>query len=132
MSISNFDIDKFLSKEKKYQGTVIRQDITKDHKTCIINLGDRDTNGTHWVCMYGGNEYFDSFGLPPPEEVAKVMNRPAIYNSSRFQMSASKLCGFYCMYYIMERNTGVSARDIVYKFEQHADNFNEEIILNYF
>ena len=38
------------------------------HSPCIINLDDFGSLGTHWVYCWKGKdmEYFDSFGMPPP------------------------------------------------------------------
>ena len=43
------------------------------HLPCIINLDDNKGLGTHWVACYPSKDfkilyYFDSFGMPYPEE----------------------------------------------------------------
>jgi len=42
-------------------------------------------SGTHWVCKSKNVEYFDSFGLIPPNQVVKYMkttNKNIIYNKN--------------------------------------------------
>jgi hypothetical protein len=66
----------------------------------IINLQDHDKgNGSHWVCYrYGENEceYFDSFGMPPPNEILNVTgNKKLLYNTKQIQDYYSSACGYF-------------------------------------
>lgn len=41
----------------------------------ILNMGNRNIGGTHWVATYQ-DKYFDSFGLPPPPRLAHLQWTP--------------------------------------------------------
>ena len=55
--------------------------MPKKHSPCIINLDDLGNQGTHWVCCFpsltiaNSLNYFDSFGMPYPEEYAKRVEK---------------------------------------------------------
>lgn len=70
----------------------------------ILNLGDLDSNGTHWTCyikMHNGRKlYFDSFGnAPPPIELVKYLGeRDLLYNDMRVQeFEDPPICGHLCL-----------------------------------
>lgn len=65
--LCNFDMTKLMSKNKKKLGIV-------------FNLDPHYMSGSHWTALYtdfttGGIYYFDSYGVPPPNEVQILMNR---------------------------------------------------------
>ena len=65
-----------------YAKDEIKTGMIKPNYFYIINLDDYNSpqNGTHWTAFYYHNkkiEYFDSYGLPPPELISK--NYPYIY-----------------------------------------------------
>ena len=110
--LTNLKIDKIMTKYGNYRGTFSKDMLPKTMKkneTTVVNLEDYFAgDGTHWVCIYNDEksdkvEYFDSFGLVPPNEVIKYMkttNKNIIYNDSHIQNMNSILCGYYCIYYI--------------------------------
>jgi len=68
--LSNIDLRKWCSYLRIPIKGIFSRDETKPlhHSSCIINLDDFGSLGTHWVCCWqtnGNYEYFDSFGLPP-------------------------------------------------------------------
>ena len=77
--------------------------------------------GTHWVAYYNDPKYrtvefFDSFGLPPAQEIESYLassNKVIEYNASQIQDKNSVLCGHFCIYYIKERNKGKSPAEII-------------------
>ena len=128
--------------------------IPKKHSPCIINLDDLGNQGTHWVCCFpsltfansakpflapkaqGSLNYFDSFGMPYPEEYAKRAkkdNLQIIYNTSQYQELTSVLCGYYCLFVLhraMVFNENYS--DILKVFNENNQKYNENFIKNYF
>ena len=123
--LTNLEIDKIMKKCKNYRGTFSKDmlpNIMNKHESCIVNLQDYFAgSGTHWVCVYNSDnvEYFDSFGLVPPNEVVKYMrtaNKNIVYNDAQLQNINSILCGYYCLYYIMQRNNGRAANEVLLDF----------------
>ena len=127
--------------------------MPKKHSPCIINLDDLGNQGTHWVCCFpslttacfansakpcleGSLNYFDSFGMPYPEEYAKRAkkdNLQIIYNTSQYQELTSVLCGYYCLFVLhraMFFNENYS--DILKVFNENNQKYNENFIKNYF
>ena len=79
-------------------------------------------------------EYFDSFGLVPPNEVIKYMkttNKNIIYNDSQIQNMNSILCGYYCIYYIEKQNEGQTADEVLLDFHDKPTEFNEKFMKFY-
>jgi hypothetical protein len=83
---------------------------------CVFNLDPSDKSGSHWIAcaillkpVRGGSiYYFDSYGTPPPPQIARFMrsfilqDRQLVlkYNGRRFQYGGSE-CGMYSMYFII-------------------------------
>jgi hypothetical protein len=90
--------------------------------------------GTHWVAMKNDKNkllYFDSFGLPPPEEI-KQFNKKIVWNTSQLQHTASSKCGFYCIYFINELAKGKELYDVIYNLDQFTQHKNEKMMEKYF
>ena len=113
----------------------------RNNEVGIINLDDYIGSGTHWVAYRNGNkyaEYFDSFGLPMPKEVGKYLatsGKPLIYSSDEIQDRDSVLCGYWCLYYLLERQKGKSILETIHNTNFHlntTDSDNHEFIINYF
>lgn len=70
-------------------------DPSYDNQGCIVNLGNPSyLGGSHWVCTYK-DQYFDSFGLPPP---LGVKNK--IYSEIQIQKPDAGKCGLYACLFI--------------------------------
>lgn len=126
-----------------FRGVMMREDLPEkigENESGIINLDDSDGKGTHWVCYYNSQdspyvEYFDSYGLPPPKEVEtylRTSGKKICSNSSQLQMFGSEACGFFCCYYILERNNGKSQYKTVYSLDQMPTFENEQAMKDYF
>ena len=96
--------------------------------------------GTHWVCYRNIGrfcEYFDSFGLKMPSDVNRYMttseNKP-VYSTDEIQERDSVLCGYWCLYYLLERQKGRSILDTIHncKFDISDTSVNHRFIINYF
>lgn len=83
----------------------------------VINLDDHDEPGSHWVVAWRSNdkvEYMDPFGLPPfDERCLAFLGSNLFYNSVKLQLLLSSACGFYCVYFIIKRASGLAANSIV-------------------
>jgi len=113
----------------------------KENESTIVNLQDYyfAGEGTHWVCLYNDMqsvdiEYFDSFGLVLPNEILRYMkttSKNIIYNDIQILMSDSIFCGYYCLYFITERNKGRKAKEILLDFHKQPTEFNETFMKLY-
>ena len=108
---------------------------------CIINLDDRQSQGTHWVACAPSHEnrkilwYFDSFGMYYPKEYenrAKKDGMKVIYNTVPYQHIKSVLCGYYCIYFLHRWSLGEDYYDILQRFSINDANYNERFIEKYF
>jgi hypothetical protein len=110
------------------------------NESVVINLENYFAgNGTHWVGVYNSPnsdviEYFDSFGLYPPDTILTYMKTSnkdgCIYNSSEIQDMESIMCGYYVCYYLKQRYLGVCPIDILLQFDQTPTVKNEKLIRN--
>ena len=96
--------------------------------------------GTHWVAYRNGNEcaeYFDSFGLKMPFEITNYLNtsRKQIQErDSEIQERDSVLCGYWCLYYLLERQKGTSILRVIHnaKFDVNDQSVNDRFIIEHF
>ena len=86
-------------------------------KECgILNLDDTSGLGTHWVAWYkNGTEknYFDSYGLQPPNELIDYLHSPILYNTERVQPYDQVFCGHLCLYVLKQLGGGQHLQDII-------------------
>ena len=103
-------------------------------------LGVARGPGTHWVSYRNidGNfcEYFDSFGLSMPKEVRKYLStskKRIIYSSDEIQGRSSVLCGYWCLYYLLERQRGRSVVGVLHTdFNPNNQHENRDFLVWYF
>ena len=78
-------------------------------------------------------EYFDPFGLIMPNEAAEYFNTPGkhtAYSIDELQNRSTVLCGYWCLYYLYERQQGTGILDVIHN--PHFDNDNSDFIKAYF
>ena len=123
---------------KHFRGIYSRDGLPKKiRKECgIINLDDMTGPGTHWVCFRNIDnvvEYFDPFGLIMPNEALVYFNtsgKRIVYSMDEIQNRNTVLCGYWCLYYLFERQRGNSILDVIHN--PHFDNDNSDFIKTYF
>lgn len=92
----------------------------------VFNLDPHYKGGSHWVSLVinpKGVYYFDSYGLPPPEQIARFMRSFRLQNPElelancgrRFQYGNSE-CGMYSLYFVIQMIRGYSFK----KFCKHS------------
>jgi hypothetical protein len=111
-ALSNIEIDRIFSGEKRYLGTfaknVIPKNLAAKEGALIINMNNNDQGGSHWTLIMQNKKntiYFDSFGVVPSVEVLahmKLRNKPMYYVDRQLQDLTSSSCGWFCMYFIDE------------------------------
>ena len=128
---------------ERLRGIYSRDQLPKKiRKECgIINLDDIQGPGTHWVCYRNLDsvlgkpvvEYFDPFGLIMPNEALKYFNtsgKRIVYSIHEIQNHNTVLCGYWCLYYLLERQRGNSILDVIHN--PHFDDDNSDFIKAYF
>lgn len=134
-ALSNFDIEAVMNGSKNWQGVHMRDQIPRITGSAIINLDDSANAGTHWTAIYQTPReiyYFDSFGLPPPEEVLVLKgNKRLFYSTNGIQMWNSVACGYYCIMMIKQLNGGKTFYDFLYQFDQTPTPQNEILVTNF-
>ena len=138
--LSNIDISQKLKYIPHFRGVYTRDILPKrilKLECGVINTDTINGNGKHWVCYYNDPkskyiEFLDSFGLSPSKEILNYLEtsgKDILYNSSQLQANNSIKCGYYCVYFIKERNKGKSMYDILYSFNQEPTNYNETKVM---
>ena len=77
----------------------------------VCNTDDDDEPGEHWIALYldadGRGYYFCSYGLPPRQAAFRTFMKEHCsewtHNSMRLQSSLPKVCGQYCVAYLLLR-----------------------------
>lgn len=141
---SNYDLMKLMKNVKSFKGVFMKDTLpktmSKRKSSGIINLDIDKNEGTHWVCYYNDPknqyvEYFDSFGLAPPNEIISFLRKAGKQgiqlNTSQLQNLKSSLCGQFCVYYIKEREKGNAPYDVLYQLAQKPVYENESFIKKY-
>ena len=143
--MSNLDLLNWVKKLgiKHFRGIYSKDvlpDRIKRNEVGIINLDSQIGPGTHWVVYRNnknGSEYFDSFGLIMPNEVMKylmISGKQIFYSGDEIQERDSVLCGYWCLYYLLERQKGVPILNVIHntKFDINNQTVNHHFIIDYF
>ena len=107
-----------------FRGVFMRDSLaslsSRENECGIINLDDSFGGGTHWVAYKFFSSsvkacfYFDSLGLPPPQEFIRYSSGIEInYNISEIQPRDSVICGHLCLYVLTYLEKGYSFLDII-------------------
>ena len=89
----------------------------------VINTDEQDKPGEHWLAVYN-KEYFDSFGFPPQDKRAiDFLETNVMYNCVSLQPLLSNSCGFYCVYYLLQRARGESMEEIIHTLSKMDSHF---------
>jgi len=119
--LSNFQLNDAAKKLKinNFRGTFVRDELPSKarlYECGILNTGDSDTNGYHWICWYKAGKTklnFDSYGLPPPVELVNYLKNPVYYNSERLQYGDTVFCGHLCLYVLKKLGDGYDFQAIM-------------------
>ena len=140
--LSNFDLEKWIDDLGiRYFRSIYSRDRLPDYirkKECgIINLDSIEGQGTYWVCYRNIDkevvEYFDPFGLIMPHEIHHYLStsgKKVIYSQDEIQNRETVLCGYWCLYYLIERQKGKSILDVIH--HEDFDHDNSDFIRDYF
>ena len=124
------------------------ESLPHNHKQVlfIYNLEPSYMSGSHWVATYVKNgvrfangkpiiNYFDSFGMPPFQEIvdhARKKNLTLLHHNNQIQNINTTTCGYFCLYFLNEMSKGRSYYDLLKVFDIHDTINNEKFIELYF
>ena len=140
--MSNYDLLNWCKYLNIPINNVLSRDESSPHNHMqalfIYNLEPSYMSGSHWVATYVKNgiiNYFDSFGMPPFQEIvnhAKRKNTTLLHQSDQIQNLLTTTCGYFCLYFLNEMSKGRSYYDLLKVFNSHNTMENEKYIENYF
>lgn len=140
--LSNFDIMEMMKPYKNFIGVFSRDntEYLKKNQSLILNLGDHNSEGTHWVALYKNKDgskvfYFDSYGFPPVQEIVDIYKKhknKIVYSSNKIQKDNSIMCGYYAMMFIREMYKDKNMYDFIYNFDITSTDNNENLVKKYF
>ncbi len=95
----------------------------------VLNTDPHYKKGEHWVAVYIDKSrvryYFDSYGLPPMKnecvDFLKRHCRRWVYNDVRLQDEGSKVCGQFCLYFLIHMSYGWTMDDIIDSLKNNDD-----------
>jgi hypothetical protein len=75
----------------------------------ILMTPSPDIMNGHWVAVYNDAKgkksyYFDSYGMPPPEEVLHSLPYECHYNENQIQALNASHCGMFCLLWLNAMN----------------------------
>ena len=86
--LTNIEINEYFKNEPRFNGVYSRNNLPKTIKkgAYVINLGEYENTGTHWVALFVKPKYtvyFDSFGIEHiPKEINKFINNDTTKSSA--------------------------------------------------
>jgi hypothetical protein len=99
----------------------------------VYNLDPSNKGGSHWIASFTDipahrTYYFDSYGMEPPEQIARFMRSLTLqdpkmklgYNSRRFQFGETE-CGMYCLYFLIQMLKGENFRKFCRRAPRDAE-----------
>lgn len=103
----------------------------------IINLGDLNSGGTHWVCCYLDDDltpfYFDPFGfIPSPEIINYFMKtkQRIKYSVDPVQDIKSSRCGYWCLYFLSSMKYKMNYQFFLKQFSKDTVG-NEKLLVRW-
>lgn len=103
----------------------------------ILNTDKSNQKGEHWLAIYydkeGNADFFDSYGRHPSEfKLEMFLSKTAKkwdYNKKQLQSFQSRVCGYYCVLFIMYRSRGFKMKEFLEKFSDF-NLINDFILLS--
>lgn len=149
--LSNLDFDNIFRKgydspHLRYGGVFMKDELRdfnpENGKFYIINLDDKNSEGTHWTLICNTQDavciYFDSFAVPPSDVIVSFMKRARtkkgkkkslLYNTIQLQEDNAVSCGWYCAYFALKLSQGKSFVTTLADFNLNFEQWlNERLI----
>ena len=131
---------KYFNDESRFNGVFLRENLSRIKDSAyVINLGDKQSKGTHWVSIFidrNTNVLFD-FGIIREEYISqevlsKIKDKSIAHNIFRIQSDDSITCGFYCITFIEHIISGKTLLDYTNLFSPNDYKENDKITCKYF
>jgi len=141
-------IDDLMDNVNSYVGTIAADEMDslniKDKMSFIMNTDNSNEPGRHWVAVYidknGDKEvnYYDPFGDEPTKETLQglkmIIDEMDPDTLLKFKINAVKnqdvnsdTCGWHCMRFIKDRESGMSFKDSTgFDADENQDNSKEK------
>lgn len=144
MDLTNFDIDKVLSKHRpKLFYKVLAYDEFNPKKcpylpiAIVVNTFPlRKKDGGHWVALYIDSRkqaiFFDSYGLEPFGKFRLFFKNHAaatVYNASFLQLNNFS-CGYHVIFFIMQIKKKKSLQKVLDLYRPHLDR--DKMVVRFF
>lgn len=110
-------------------------------RSCIVfNKDASHLTGSHWLTLVHNSdnnyEIFDSLGTKFQElhPYLKFPNAEFEYNTNAFQLSRTSTCGFYAIYFLVNRmmNIDMDYRTLLSDIFEVNKSENEKLVLEFF
>ena len=122
VALSNVEIEKYVKmlQIRNFRGCYMRdelKDLKPLDKECgVLNLNLSSEPGSHWTCWFKINNkkcYFNSFGLPPPQELIDYLGSPILCSTFQLQGLNEKNCGKWCLFILKNLNEGSDYMNLI-------------------
>jgi hypothetical protein len=115
--LNTFDLQALMSDDPDFVGVFSLDTLPRNREhdrhlplKLIVNLEPKRLPGSHWVAIsrrLGGEAYyFDTFGQPPPKEIATWLNKNALrykFFKQPIQETGDLVsCGYLCVKYLQQ------------------------------
>lgn len=140
LGLTNFYIESVMKKVSKiFRGVYSCNTIPdlKLHKnfSIIVNLSRDDEMGTHWISIFRNGKillYYDSLGLPLTNRdinmFLRSINEQYDFNLFHNQCYDSYNCGFYCIFFCVMLENGMSFDDFKNLFSKNCRKNDMQIV----
>ena len=137
------------SAQQQFRGVfpsdLLPEEVTEYPSVYIANVDPSSKAGSHWVAFYftkdKKGEFFDSYGQSPElytdifKDVLQDNSQEWTLNRRELKSMNSRVCGQYCVFYVILRCRGNSMEAVVRRFsnnKQLNDGFVDEFVNKYF
>ena len=140
--MNSLEISRILSIVRKHTLGVFPADkiVERWQKPCafVFNTDDSTKPGVHWVAVYfsrdGCGTYFDSFGLEPliPNHLRLLRKNCRVlrWNTKQLQSNSSKVCGQFCLMFLIHMSRGKTLKQFQNIFSSNLDK-NDGIVKDF-
>jgi len=102
----------------------------------ISNTQNSTHPGEHWVAFFfhskqGPHEYFDSYGFTPKNQFRRILGRVFKKQRHILQGLTSKVCGFYCVFFVYHRCKNVSYHRVIDHLLSIEDRLRDEHVVRF-